>query len=404
MTEAAGNMAVGHLSQNVVAFTRLLRRAGLPVGPSKAVLAVEAVDAIDISNRRDFYWALHAVLVNKRDHHLLFDEAFKVFWRAPGETNELQQLLNDAQQIAPEKPSAATRRLAEAMMPLQEQQPPTDVLEIDAEATYSADEVLRSKDFEQMTVSEILEARKILSRMNFIVEPRRQRRFRVGSRAQEVDLRRTMRASLRSGGDVIPLRYRQRIIKKPPLVALCDISGSMSSYTRMFLHFLHTLTHDGDRVHSFVFGTRLNNITHQLKHRDVDEALDRVSHAVEDWGGGTRIGETIKRFNKLWSRRVLGQGAIVLLITDGLDRDAGEGLAPEMDRLHRSCARLIWLNPLLRYDQFEPKSLGIQAMLPHVDEFAPVHNLRSLSDLADALSASRGRDRKNDQSKVRRVA
>lgn len=376
------------LTYNVVAFTRLLRRAGLPVGPSKSVLAVDALDAVDIRNRKEFYWALHSVLVNKRDHHTLFDEAFKVFWRTPNEPNELQDLLNDAQQITPEKPNAASRRLAEAVMAPQPTQTPTDFLEIDAEATYSADEVLRSKDFEQMSVSEVLEARKALSQMKFIVAPRRQRRFRPGSQANHFDLRRTMRASLRGGGDVIPIQYRKRIEKRPPLVVLCDISGSMASYTRMFLHFLHTLTHDGDRVHSFVFGTRLNNISRQLKSRDVDDALEHVARAVEDWGGGTRIGDTIKQFNKLWSRRVLGQGAVVILITDGLDRDAGEGLAPEMERLHRSCTNLIWLNPLLRYDQFEPKSLGIKAMLPHVDAFLPVHNLNSLSDLANALSKS----------------
>ncbi len=394
MTAFVTDSDSGRLPHNVVAFTRLLRRAGLPVGPAKTVLAVEAIDSIDIRSRRDFYWALHCVLVNKRDHHVLFDEAFKVFWRSPGETNQLQQLLQDAQQIIPEKPSAAARRLAEAMMPEYPKEQPADMLEIDAQATSSADEVLRSKDFEQMTVAEIREARQILSQMDFIVAPRRQRRFQPANLSSDFDLRRTMRASLRSGGDLIPMRHRQRVKRRPPLVALCDISGSMSSYTRMFLHFLHTLAQDGDRVHSFVFGTRLSNITRQLKYRDVDEALDRVSHAVEDWGGGTRIGETIHHFNRQWSRRVLGQGAVVLLITDGLDRDAGDGLAPEMDRLHRSCSRLIWLNPLLRYDQFEPKSLGIQAMLPHVDEFLPVHNLESLSGLARALQHSRQASRK----------
>ena len=393
MTDKSADVA-GQLTQNIVAFVRLLRKAGLPVGPAKSVLAIQAVDAIDIRKKHDFYWALHSVLVNKRDHHILFDEAFKIFWRTPGEANPLQQLLNEAQQIVPERPNAAARRLAEAMMSAQPTTRPSDVIEIDAEATYTADDVLRQKDFEQMTVAEVREARKILTQMDFIIEPKRQRRFRAGPHSTDLDLRRTMRASLRSGGDIIPIRYRRRIHKRPSLVALCDISGSMSSYTRMFLHFLHTLAQDGDRVHSFVFGTRLTNITRQLKYRDVDEALDRASHAVEDWGGGTRIGETIKKFNKLWSRRVLGQGAIVLLITDGLDRDAGEGLAPEMDRLHRSCDRLIWLNPLLRYDQFEPKSLGIRAMLPHIDEFLPVHNLESLSDLANALKNSHHAPRK----------
>ncbi len=199
-------------------------------------------------------------------------------------------------------------------------------------------------------------------------------------------MRRTLRASLRSGGAIIPLKRKMPEKKPPPLVILCDISGSMTQYSRMLLHFMHAITNDRDRVHTFVFGTRLTNITRYMRARDIDEALDSVSEKVEDWSGGTRIGTTIAEFNQFWSRRVLGQGAVVLFISDGLDRDAGDGLGVEMERLHKSCRQLIWLNPLLRYDGFEPRSKGIKAILPHVDQFRTVHNLNSLKDLSDVLS------------------
>ena len=211
------------------------------------------------------------------------------------------------------------------------------------------------------------------------------RRYRASNRGHRIDLRRSLRAGLRAGGDTIPLLRRRRAVKPPPLVILCDISGSMGRYSRMLLHFMHALTSDRDRVHSFVFGTRLTNITRHLRHRDVDISLDAVIDEVEDWSGGTRIGACLHTFNKQWSRRVLGQGAIVILISDGLDRLGGEGLDGETERLHKSCRRLIWLNPLLRYDGFEAKAAGVRAMLPHVDDFRPVHNLASLAELAQAL-------------------
>ncbi|MBT5415443.1 MAG: VWA domain-containing protein, partial [Rhodospirillaceae bacterium] len=203
--------------------------------------------------------------------------------------------------------------------------------------------------------------------------------------ASRIDMRASLRASLRSGGAEIPLHRRRPRRRRPPLVILCDISGSMSRYSRMMIHFLHAVTNDRDRVHTFVFGTRLTSITRHLRLRDVDEALEKVGGSVQDWDGGTRIGHCLHEFNAVWSRRVLGQGAVVLLITDGLDRDAGEGLEGEIERLHKSCRRLIWLNPLLRYDEFQPKSLGMRAILPHVDDFRSIHNLESLEHLAAAL-------------------
>jgi uncharacterized protein with von Willebrand factor type A (vWA) domain len=215
----------------------------------------------------------------------------------------------------------------------------------------------------------------------------RTRRLAPSRAGRRVDLRATLRETLRGGGDIISLVRAAPRVLHPPLVVLCDISGSMNPYSRMFLHFLHAITNDRDRVSVFVFGTRLTNVTRQLRHRDVDVAMAKVAEAIQDWSGGTRIGASLREFNFRWGRRVLGQNACVLLVSDGLDREAGEGLGEEMERLAKSCRTLVWLNPLLRYEKFEARPAGVRAMLPHVDLFLPVHNLRSLVDLAKTLSS-----------------
>jgi uncharacterized protein with von Willebrand factor type A (vWA) domain len=259
-------------------------------------------------------------------------------------------------------------------------------VEIEATFTVSDREVLQHRDFEQMTQAEIDQALKAISRLRLPLPERRTRRYQSARRGPRVDFRASLRRALRPEG-LIELRKRTPRRRPPPLVILCDISGSMARYTRMFLHFMHAITNDRDRVFCFTFGTRLSNVTRALRYRDVDIALAKASQQVEDWSGGTRIGQALHEFNNKWSRRVLGQGAVVLLITDGLDREGAAGLAEEMERLHKSCSRLIWLNPLLRYGAYEPKSQGNKAMLPHVDEFRPVHNLESLAGLIEALDS-----------------
>jgi uncharacterized protein len=381
----------GRLLANLMHFARALRAAGLPVGPGKVIDAVEAVRTVGITDRSDFYWTLHAVFVNRPDQRLIFDQAFHVFWRNPDLLKKMMALVLPEMRVEmPEDRRAEmARRLAEALHPNRDaaQDEPEEVeTEIDAVMTFSDREQLRAKDFEKMSLEELARAKAAIARLRLPVEDVPTRRFKPDRHGARADLRATLRAALRSGG-LIELKRKSRRRRPPPLVVLCDISGSMSRYSRIFLHFMHTVTNDRDRVYTFVFGTRLTNITRYLRFRDVDLALDRVGEAVADWSGGTRIGHSIAEFNRLWSRRLLGQGAIVMLITDGLDRDAGAGLAREMDRLHRSCRRLIWLNPLLRYEGFEPRSLGMRAMLPYVDEFRPVHNLQSLEELITALSA-----------------
>ena len=382
----------GQLTANIMHFARVLRRAGLPVGPGKVLDALNAVREVGITDRDDFYWALHAVFVNRRDQRELFDQAFHVFWRNPQILEKLMSMvLPTLQASGDDEREEMLRRIADALQtaaPGGGQQDQTEKQEVDFDATmtWTDQELLRTIDFEKMTADEIRRAKSLIARMRLPVLAVPTRRFRIDERGRRIDMRATLRRALRSGGHDIPLAKRQRRTRNPPLVILCDISGSMERYSRMLLHFMHAMTNDRDRVHTFLFGTRLTNITRHLRHKDVDFALEKVGEAAEDWSGGTRIGACLHQFNFFWSRRVLGQGAVVLLITDGLDREGGRYLEREMDRLHRSCRRLIWLNPLLRYDGFEPKSTGIRAMLPHVDDFRSIHNLESLDDLAAALA------------------
>ena len=385
----------GKLAANVMQFARALRAAGLPVGPGRVVDALQAVDAVGVGSRRDLYWTLHAVFVSRRDQWQIFDQCFHIFWRDPQILERmmslmLPQLESDA--IPPEGPEAS-RRVAEALGPQKvpgqgegEADSDKEEIRLDAVMTWSDREILQAKDFEQMSAEEIAAARREVQRLRLPIMQVPTRRFRRDPLGSRVDMRRTLRQSLRGGGASIDLARKQRIERHPPLVILCDISGSMDRYARMLLQFMHAVTTDRDRVFSFVFGTRLTNITRYLRHRDIDLALEKVGGVVRDWSGGTRIGHCLEEFNRVWSRRVLGQGAVVLLITDGLDRDAGAGLAVAMERLHKSCRRLIWLNPLLRFDAYAPISTGARAMIRHVDDFRSVHNLASLRDLTDVLS------------------
>jgi uncharacterized protein len=394
LPEAANsNRAItGHLAENVMHFARVLREAGIPVGPGAVLDALDAAVAGPLRKREDFYWTLHSVFVKRREQGELFEQAFHVFWKKPKMLQQLMQLMYHqiARKPHEKKKDPGFRRLAEAMFDKHEMQsearPKQEELEIDATFTASADEVLRSKDFEQMTVTEQTEAQRALAKLRLNRIEVKMRRFRASSRGQKIDMRRTLQSTIRSGGQSLSLARKVRRMREPPLVVLCDISGSCSNYSRMFLHFLHTLTNDRDRVSVFLFGTRLTNITRELSRKDIDEAMVKVSGAVKDWSGGTRIGTSLREFNYKWARRVLGQGAHVLLMTDGLDREGIETLATEMQRLRRSAKRIIWLNPLLRYDGFEARAGGIRAMMPFVDEFRPVHSLNSLSDLTQTLA------------------
>jgi uncharacterized protein with von Willebrand factor type A (vWA) domain len=382
----------GRLAENIMHFARTLRAAGLPVGPGMVLEAIRATRTVGLGHRQDFYWALHATLVNRREQREIFDQAFHIFWRNPRLLERAMAMLLPQLRGGEDSEDQVemSRRLAEA---LAREGGSTDrsgedageKIEIDAVMTYSDRELLQRMDFEKMSTEEVAKAKRLIAVMRLPIMAVPTRRFRPDALGHRIDMRATLRAALRAP-DSIPLRRRMPRRRHPPLVILCDISGSMSRYARIILHFMHAITNDRDRVYTFLFGTRLTNVTRHLRHKDIDVALEKVGQTVEDWSGGTRIGKCLAEFNNHWSRRVLGQGAVVLFISDGLDRDSGEGLAKEMERLHKSCRRLIWLNPLLRYADYEPRSMGARTIMPHVDEFRPAHNLDSLADLTRVLS------------------
>jgi uncharacterized protein with von Willebrand factor type A (vWA) domain len=395
-TPANSNRQItGKLAENIMHFARVLREAGIPVGPGSVLDALDAAMAGPLQRREDFYWMLHAVFVKRREQREVFDQAFHVFWKKPKMLQQLMQLMYTqiARKPHENRKQAGFRRLAEAMFDKTEvasrHEQKKEALEIEATFTSSASEVLRAKDFEQMTVTEQAQAKQALRKIRLTRIEVATRRFKAAHAGRRIDMRRTLRGAIRAGGQVVDLARKERKWREPPLVILCDISGSCSNYSRMFLHFLHTLINDRDRVHVFLFGTRLTNITRELRRKDIDDAMLKVSAAVKDWSGGTRIGTALHEFNFKWGRRVLGQGAHVLLMTDGLDREDVDTLRTEMQRLRWAAKRIVWLNPLLRFDGFEARASGIRVMMPFVDEFRPVHSLNSLADLAETLADPR---------------
>jgi uncharacterized protein with von Willebrand factor type A (vWA) domain len=379
------------LSERVIRFGRLLRAAGVKLGPGQVLEGLQALEVVDVTKKLDFFWALHCAWVKRREDHEVFSEAFRLFWRDPDRpvNRVLEELLASSRFTSRQRSRQAHRRILDALAEESGRDVRPRAREADTVRLASSDvERLREKDFEQMTSSELREAARVIERFRFPAREMATRRWAAVTRRADLDLRRTVRAGMRRGRDHLPLHWRRRRTRPPGIVALCDISGSMAGYTRMLLRFLHALTNDRDRVYTFLFGTRLSNVTRSLRRRDIDAALAELGRRVGDWEGGTRIGTCLTSFNVDWARRVLAQGAVVLLITDGLDRGEAGVLDREMARLRRSARRVVWLNPLLRYAAFRPEARGIREILPHVDDFRPAHNLVSLEALADVLSAS----------------
>lgn len=389
---------MGALAENVGHFARALRTAGIPIGTDKILDAVRALPLSGIGARRDWHATLATLFLTRHEQQPVFDAAFDVFWRDPAlEERRMAQLLPRVQGRTPGH-DATMPRVAEALRRSPVEPPAAadlpEEVGVDATLTFAATERLQKVDFEKMTADEWAAAKAWVAKMRLPIPEVATRRFAPSERGRAVDLAATLRRIGRDGGEIATLVRKRRRTRTPPLVVLCDISGSMHRYTRMFLHFLHALSGNRAHVRVLLFGTRLTNVTRHLRHRDVDDAVAAVRDAVPDWAGGTRIGACLREFNFRWSRRLLGGNACTLLVTDGLDRDDAEGfdhdgahgLANEMQRLRRSSHRLVWLNPLLRYEGFEPRASGIAAMRPHVDAFLPVHNLESLRDLAEALA------------------
>ncbi|MEY8874901.1 MAG: VWA domain-containing protein [Leptothrix sp. (in: b-proteobacteria)] len=374
-------------------FARVLRTAGMPVGTDRIQLALGALQVGGLESRRDFHAALAATLVDRAEHRLLFDQAFHIFWKNPDLEGRMRALLLPKVDLSGSLPPPPEhKRLAAAFFPNQGQQPPPpkdepkDELQLDATLTWNDQEVLRKTDFETMSADEWRQAKKLIAKLTLMFEPLATRRTQRANRAGSADWRGSLRAMARSGGDLPVMRWREPRTRPAPLVVLADISGSMSRYSRMLLHFTHAVGHADLRVSSFVFGTRLTNTSRLMHQRDPDQAVDQVTRAVQDWAGGTRISACLHEFNRRWARRVLSGSPTVLLITDGLERGDTGALAFEMERLAKSCRRIVWLNPLLRFDAFEPRAAGIRAMLPHVDQFLTAHNIDSLAELAQVLA------------------
>jgi len=397
----------GALANNVVHFVRLIRAAGVRAGTASTLNALALVEAAGIERRADIRAALRSTLISRPEHRELFDIAFDLFWKDPQiQEKMLSALLPTVQgrgQTPP--PPPPPQRLTDAFAPdaprldpkrLPNQQ---DEVNFDATLTFSASEKLQRMDFEQMNAAEWEAARKAAASLALPMRPLRTRRS-APARQGRIDLRACLQQSRKTGGEIIGIERTQPGERPPKLVVLCDISGSMHRYTRMFLHFVHALANATgassrggrpQKLEVFLFGTRLTHVTRHLRGQDVDVALARVAAAAPDWSGGTRIGACLYEFNLRWARRVLGYGAQVLLLTDGLDREDTTLLTKAADRLGRSCRNLIWLNPLLRYDGFEPRAAGVRALLPHVDTFVPVHNLNSIADLAQSLGGGKAR-------------
>ncbi len=393
----AQGLGRGRLVDNLMHFGRVLRAAGLPLGTDRIELALRALPLAGLGGRRELRDVLAATLVDRVEHLPLFDQAFTLFWRDPDLAGRLlAAMLPQVQAKTRPADLPENRRLADALFPQQpdaaRREAPREQIEVDAAMTWNERELLRKADFETMTAEEWRAAQRLLREMAPLFAPLPSRRLRASTRPRQLDARATLREAARHGGDLVALRWRSPRQQPPRLVVLADISGSMSRYSRMLLHFAHVLAGADAKVESFVFGTRLTRITRALRHRDPDLAVAQAVAAVADWSGGTRISASLQAFNRQWARRVLDSRATLLLISDGLEQPAPDDpdsarLGFEMERLHKSCRRLLWLNPLLRYSGFQPRAGGIRAMRPHVDEFLPVHNLDSLAALARRLAA-----------------
>lgn len=376
----------GHILPNLLRFAEVLRRLGLDAGPANVLDMVRATEHVHIGRRAEFYQAARSIFVHRRQDLPIFDEAFQVFWRKPNTARSGMDLRSMGEQRRFRRPQVSAGRDEPMDDSLALEGDPDDdsVSRVDLTRTYSAREVLREKDFAQFSGQELAEARRMMAALRWDLGERRTRRLVPGDGAG-LDVRRSLRRSLQYGGEMFELAQRRPKVRPRSLTLLCDVSGSMERYTRMLLHFIHTVA-VGQPIEAFLFATRLTRITRQLRYRSIDQAITEVSRAVPDWAGGTRIGDAVKTFNYQWLRRTLRGQAIVMIISDGWDRGEPELLARETSRLQRSCHRLIWLNPLLGTPGYQPLTQGMQAALPYVDDFLPVHNMNSLQALAQRLS------------------
>jgi hypothetical protein len=373
----------GKLLVNLLLFGRVCKLLGMTVTPNRMIEVAQALEHIRLGRKEDFRDALRTLMVTRQRDLQLFVQAFDLFWRKPSEGWLRVNLASGDEPPKPQRPRLLPNPEYRDNTALRDERIEGEQEMIVLLRTASEEQVLRYRDFGQMTGEEIAAARKVMAKLRWGLGTRETRRM-VAGKGVLLDLRRAFRQNLRYAGEPLALPTRRRKIKPRPLVLLCDISGSMERYTRLLLHFMHTLAHSSYQVESFVFSTRLTRITRALRHKSIDTTLKTVGETVQDWGGGTRTGEVLHEFNFRWARRVLGRGAVVILISDGWDRGEPDHLRREMERLQRNAHRVIWLNPLIGAS-YEPLTRGAQAMLPFVDDFLPVRNLANLETLAREL-------------------
>lgn len=401
VTSKLGEGVDGRLVDNIIYFCRALRRAGVPVAPSQIKDLIRAVEVVGFSHKHDFYQTLRACLITRREHMEVFEQVFNLFWRDPEFLNKMMQtLLPFAQNLdeASPEPQAGANRAAEAISdslppPFVNESKNQEELILDAQFSFSQNVRLASMDFEQMSTAEIADAKQAIAQLDFHLPKLLSRRSRPNIGGEKIDIRASIHNARLNGGEVLKLLRKRRIEKPRNLVILIDISGSMSAYSRIMMHFANAIStnrqrkkgNDWAKIHTFTFGTQLTNISRQIADKDPDIALKSVGNTVQDWDGGTKIGENLEAFNINWSRRVLSSDAVVLLMTDGLERGDMQTLDLQIKRLKLSCDQLIWLNPLLRFDKFQPLASGIQTILPHVDKMVSCHNIQSLTELSSAF-------------------
>jgi hypothetical protein len=388
-----GGEVQSHMEDSITAFGRFLRQVGFEIGTGEIMNAIHAVETVGVLRKDDFQSALRSTLITTNKKIELFNEVFELYWRNPDRIENVADILRklyESRLAQAELEQMTQPKTLKEMQSLREVEGSNDEATLDQVdyhlLMYSRDEVLRQKDFSTYTDDEIKEAKTILDRFIWDFGNRLNRRMKSGKKAHRLNFKKTFRKNMFPDQDFVRLMWSEKKTKPRPIVTLCDVSASMENYTKILLHFMHTFSGLNRRVESFIFGTQLTRITKYFKDRDVDSAIKELSQNIKDWSGGTRIGEAIESFNFHWARRVLNQGAVVIIISDGWDTGATSLLSSEMERLNKSCHRLIWLNPNLGFEGYQPLTQGIQAILPNVDEFLPVHNLKSLIDLGKVLS------------------
>lgn len=388
------NYIESRLDEAIIVFGRFLRQAGCPIGSGEIMLAINASSLIEIENREDFRQALKSCFINNYKLSPLFDQLFDIYWRNPDKIENVSDILKRLYEsrLAQAEMKSMREKIEDIYQKRVEGFSNQNEKKVNEEKSfdiflYSPDELLKKKRFDSYTNEELEEAKKFINNRKWILPKRKLRRLKPGKTAKKLDIRSTIRQNIFPSQDFIKLSWKQQKFKERPLVVLMDISGSMDHYTRILMNFIHTIYSSGNKVEAFTFGTRLTRITQHLRQKDINDSIEMINNLVKDWSGGTKIGETIQEFNLRWTRRVLGNGAVVIIITDGWDTGNTKLLNQEFDRLHRSCHRLIWLNPNLGYQDFEPITAGVQIIMKHVDDFLPIHNLRCLTDLGNILSS-----------------